>query len=244
MKKCGLLLILMLSLLLLLAGCRKSEQQRRDTEEKRMPDRMDTLVVGSLGVNCLVIDCGDGQAIVVDPGAEPGRILDAVTRRNLKVSYVINTHGHFDHIGANRAVLAATGAKLLIHAADEPHLGKASEISTMYGLTAENSPKPDRNLEDGMVLNVGTTEIRVLHTPGHTPGGCSLYFSDRKLVVTGDTLFADSIGRTDLPGGSLETLLSSIKEKLFTLPDDTVVIPGHGPSTSIGLEKSGNPYVR
>jgi len=205
---------------------------------------METLVVGSLGVNCLVIDCGNGEAVVVDPGAEPGRILDVVRRRNLTVRYVINTHGHFDHIGGNKVVLEETGAKLMIHAADEGQLVRAADVSTMYGLYAENSPMPDTYLEDGMTLNIGTTAIRVIHTPGHTPGGCSLYFPDRNMVLTGDTLFADSVGRTDLPGGSHETLVASIKNKLFILPDDTVVVPGHGPTTTIGKEKRENEWLR
>lgn len=225
-------------------SCSRSEGRRTIEEVAKMPESMETLVVGSLGVNCLVIDCGNGEGVIIDPGAEPGRILDAVRRHNLKVTHVINTHGHFDHIGGNRAVLEATGATFMIHAADEPQLARAAEVSKMYGLMAENSPLPGRHLEDGMELQVGTTLIRVIHTPGHTPGGCSLYFAERNLVVTGDTLFADSIGRTDLPGGSFETLSASIKGKLFTLPDDTVVIPGHGPSTTIGHEKRHNGYVR
>ena len=209
-----------------------------------MSDGMEAIVVGSLGVNCLLVDCGNGEAVLVDPGAEPGRILDAVARRKLKVRYVINTHGHFDHVGANKTVLEKTGATLLIHKDDEAQLGRAKEVSTMYGLMVENSPAPDKYLEDGMVLQVGTTAIKVIHTPGHTPGGCSLYFADRRTVITGDTLFADSIGRTDLPGGSFAELIASIKTKLLTLPDDTVAIPGHGPSTTIGQEKRENEYLR
>lgn len=209
-----------------------------------MADSIETIVVGSLGVNCLLVDCGNGEAVLVDPGAEPGRILAAVARRKLKVKYVINTHGHFDHVGANRTVVENTGAPLLIHKADEAQLERAKEVSTMYGLMVENSPAPNQYLEDGMMLQVGTTSIKVIHTPGHTPGGCSLYLADLKTVITGDTLFADSIGRTDLPGGSFETLIASIKTKLMTLPDDTVAIPGHGPFTTIGREKRGNEYLR
>lgn len=209
-----------------------------------MPDFMDTLVVASLGVNCLVIDCGNNEGVIVDPGAEPGRILDAARRRNLTVTHVINTHGHFDHIGANKVVLEATGAKLMIHSADEGQLTRAADVSTMYGLFAENSPMPDQHLEDGMTLSVGTTSIKVIHTPGHTPGGCSFYFPERNMVLTGDTLFSDSVGRTDLPGGSHETLVASIKNKLFTLPDETVVIPGHGPKTTIGKEKRENEWLK
>lgn len=234
----------LLLLPVLLLSCSSSGAPARVAEGKRMADSIETIVVGSLGVNCLLVDCGNGEAVLVDPGAEPGRILDAVARRKLKVRYVINTHGHFDHVGANKTVLENTGAPLLIHRADEAQLERAKEVSTMYGLMAENSPKPDRYLEDGMVLEVGTTSIKIIHTPGHTPGGCSLYLADRKTVITGDTLFADSIGRTDLPGGSFDTLIGSIKTKLMTLPDDTVAIPGHGPFTTIGQEKRANEYLK
>jgi glyoxylase-like metal-dependent hydrolase (beta-lactamase superfamily II) len=113
----------------------------------------------------------------------------------------------------------------------------------VYGLDAQNAPQPDRFLADGMRLEFGSLAIEVLHTPGHTPGGCCLFLRDQKLVITGDTLFADSIGRTDLPGGSLKQLLAAIKEKLMTLPEDVVAWPGHGPSTTIGREKHNNPYI-
>ena len=206
--------------------------------------QVETIVVGPLGVNCLVIDCGNGEGVVIDPGADPDRVLAVVNRLKLKIGAVINTHGHFDHVGGNKAVLAATGARLLIHPADAPQLKRAAEIATMYGVATENSPPPDQELADDLVLTAGSCAIKVLHTPGHTLGGCSLYFADLKTVITGDTLFAESIGRTDLPGGSHETLIRSIRTKLFTLPDDTVVIPGHGPTTTIGREKRENPYLR
>jgi glyoxylase-like metal-dependent hydrolase (beta-lactamase superfamily II) len=235
---------LLLIAVFMLLSCTQSGKPSAIVEGKRMSDSMETIIVGSLGVNCLIIDCGNGEGVVVDPGAEPGRIIDCLNRKKLKITHVINTHGHFDHVGANKGVVEATGAKLLIHPADQAQLSRAAEVSTMYGLMADNSPMPDQLLEDGMTLNVGATSIRVIHTPGHTPGGCSLYFQDRNLVVTGDTLFADSIGRTDLPGGSHETLLASIRNKLFILPNETVVMPGHGPATTIGTEKRENQWLK
>jgi glyoxylase-like metal-dependent hydrolase (beta-lactamase superfamily II) len=145
-------------------------------------------------------------------------------------------------VGGNRQAVAAFGAPLLIHEADAPMLGRAAEVSRMYGCSGENSPEPDRFLEDGMEIAFGAYRIKVLHTPGHTQGGCCLYLESERKVLTGDTLFADSIGRTDLPGGSHEQLLASIRQKLFTLPDDVTAYPGHGPETTIGHEKRNNPY--
>jgi hydroxyacylglutathione hydrolase len=166
-----------------------------------------------------------------------------VATLGLKIEKVINTHGHFDHIGANRQVKEATGAELLIHKDDSSWLSRAAEVSTMYGLKADNSPLPDRYLTDGLELTFGDCRITVFHTPGHTPGGCCLYFPAEGKVITGDTLFAESVGRTDLPGGSTETLITSIRTKLLVLPDRTNVYPGHGPESSIGHEKKYNPYL-
>jgi hydroxyacylglutathione hydrolase len=205
---------------------------------------IETIVVGPLGVNCLLLGDRESQeGVVVDPGADAEMILSAVKRRGLKIRYVINTHGHFDHVGSNKSVVAGTGAELLIHEKDLPLLANASRSATYYGLSVEQSPEPARFLTDGMILEFGKRRIEVFHTPGHTEGGCSLYLKNEKVVITGDTLFADSVGRTDLPGGSHEILIASIRAKLLTLPDDTVVWPGHGPSTTIGAERAENPYL-
>jgi glyoxylase-like metal-dependent hydrolase (beta-lactamase superfamily II) len=203
---------------------------------------LETVIVGPLEVNCYILGCEKtGEAVVIDPGADADRIIPVFSRHGLKIIHVLNTHGHFDHVGGNRTILEATGADLLIHEADIPLLSRASESAAVYGLRTENSPLPDRYLVDGMIFPVGTYEIKVLHTPGHTPGGCCLHVDG--IVITGDTLFADSVGRTDFPGGSTETLMKSIHDKLLKLPDETVVYPGHGPSTSIGREKRHNPYL-
>jgi glyoxylase-like metal-dependent hydrolase (beta-lactamase superfamily II) len=203
----------------------------------------DIVVVGPLEVNCFILGCErTREGVVVDAGADAARIIEAIERRGLTIAQVVNTHGHFDHVGANRPIVERCGARLMIHAADAPMLERAADVARAYGLQTENSPQPDAFLADGMEIAFGDCRMRVLHTPGHTQGGCCLYLEDEKKVITGDTLFADSIGRTDLPGGSHEQLLASIRTKLFTLPDDVAAYPGHGPSTTIGHEKRNNPY--
>ncbi|RII26734.1 MAG: MBL fold metallo-hydrolase [Geobacter sp.] len=204
----------------------------------------ETVVVGPLEVNCFILGCEEtGEGVVIDPGADAERVLAAVSRLGLKISHVINTHGHFDHVGGNKAVLAATGAQLLIHEGDIHYLTRAADAAAMYNLVTENSPRPDRVLEDGMTVSFGTHSLRVLHTPGHSPGGCCLYLAEEGIVITGDTLFADGVGRTDFPGCSHQALIESIRDQLMTLPDETRAFPGHGPSTTIGHERLHNPYI-
>ena len=203
----------------------------------------ETTVVGPLSVNCFIVACERSrEGIVVDPGGDVQLIAGIVRHHGLKIHTIINTHGHFDHIGGNRQALETFGARLLIHQADAPMLGRAAEVSRKYGLEGENSPEADGYLVDGMDIFFGECSLKVFHTPGHTPGGCCLYFKEEHKVITGDTLFADSIGRTDLPGGSHDQLLTSIRTKLFILPDDVIAYPGHGPHTTIGHEKKHNPY--
>ena len=203
----------------------------------------ESIAVGPLSVNCYIVACEQSrEGIVVDPGGDVELIATLVQQHGLKIHTIINTHGHFDHLGGNREALAAFGARLLIHQADAPMLSRSAEVARKYGLQGENSPEADAYLVDGMDIFFGSCRLKVLHTPGHTQGGCCLYFEEARKVITGDTLFADSIGRTDLPGGSHEQLLESIRSKLFTLPDDVIAYPGHGPHTTIGHEKSCNPY--
>lgn len=204
---------------------------------------LESLVVGPLGVNCFILGCEETrEGVIIDAGEDAGRIISAVERLGLKITQVISTHGHFDHVGANRAVVEHFKARLLIHEADAPMLERAADVARAYGLQGENSPQPEQFLTDGLEILFGTCRLTVLHTPGHTQGGCCLYLADEKTVITGDTLFADSIGRTDLPGGSHQQLLESIRTKLFSLPDDVTAYPGHGPETTIGHEKRHNPY--
>jgi hydroxyacylglutathione hydrolase len=202
----------------------------------------ETVVVGPLQVNCYIIGCEDTlKGVVIDPGDNADKIISVFSRHGLKIIHVLNTHGHFDHIGANRAILEATGADFMIHEADVPMLSMGDATAAQYGLRAVNSPSPDRCFADGATIPVGNLELKVLHTPGHTPGGCC--FLVNGILISGDTLFADSVGRTDFPGGSSETLINSIRDKLLVLADDIVVYPGHGPATSIGRERAHNPYL-
>lgn len=203
----------------------------------------ETIAVGPLSVNCFVVACESSrEGIVVDPGGDVESIIALVEKLGVKIGTIINTHGHFDHLGGNRHAVEIFGARLLIHQADAPMLSRSAEVARKYGLQGENSPEADGFLTEGMEISFGTCRLKVFHTPGHTQGGCCLYFEEERKIITGDTLFADSIGRTDLPGGSHEQLLESIRTKLFTLPDDVIAYPGHGPQTTIGHEKRHNPY--
>jgi glyoxylase-like metal-dependent hydrolase (beta-lactamase superfamily II) len=205
--------------------------------------RIRTLAVGVLSTNCYLVSDPDSQeALVIDPGAEPDRILAALRAAGAKVTAIVNTHGHWDHSGANGAVKEATGAPLLIHAADAPWLTMRQTVTGagLGLLHPVQSPPADRVLQGEEELPLGRFRLRVIHTPGHTPGGICLYLPG--VLFSGDTLFAEGVGRTDLPGGSPSALASSIREKLFSLPDETVVYPGHGAPTTIGDERSLNPY--
>lgn len=202
------------------------------------------LAVGPLSVNCIVLGCETTrEAVVIDPGGDVERIEQVVTRYGLTVVAVLNTHGHFDHVGGNHRACVVFKAPLMIHHADASLLGRAAEVARMYGISGENSPEPDSFLADGQEIVFGHHRLRVIHTPGHTQGGCCLYLEAEKVLISGDTLFADSIGRTDLPGGSHEQLIESIRTRLMVLPDDVTAYPGHGPETTIGHEKRHNPYL-
>lgn len=200
------------------------------------------LVVGPLMANCFICGCSKTkEAVVIDPGGDADTILLSLADSKLKVKYIINTHGHFDHVSANGKMKDATGADILIHPLDAPMLEKLSSNAAFFGVSVENSPPCDQTLEEGDTVSFGDITLKIIHTPGHTPGGISLYTNG--IVFVGDTLFAGSIGRTDFPGGDFNTLISSIKTKLFNMEDDIRVFSGHGPETSIGVEKRHNPFV-
>ncbi|WP_321391217.1 MBL fold metallo-hydrolase [uncultured Desulfuromusa sp.] len=201
-----------------------------------------TLPTGPLEVNCYIIGCEKTmKAAVIDPGGNADRILQRLSELKLQTVMIINTHGHFDHIGGNGDLLKATGAELIIHRDDSILLERAGEHAAAFGLRAEPSPAPTRLLNGDETLQLGELTLQVIHTPGHSPGGVCLYVDDYLFV--GDTLFAGSIGRTDLPGGHHQLLIAGIKEKLLPLPENTKVYPGHGPMTTIGEEKLHNPFL-
>ncbi|MDH4026097.1 MAG: MBL fold metallo-hydrolase [Desulfuromonadales bacterium] len=200
------------------------------------------LSVGPLQVNCFVVACQrTREAMVIDPGEDGPRILQLAESNGYQVKKIVNTHGHFDHIGANQPVKEATGAVLMMHEADLPLLQNARNHAQAYGLTVSPSPDPDKFLNEGDIFSVGEQSFSIFHVPGHSPGSICL-LSDGHLFV-GDVLFAGSVGRTDLPGGDFDALIEGVREKLFRLPADTIVHPGHGPDTTIGREKQTNPFV-
>ncbi len=204
---------------------------------------IETLPVGPIMANCYILGCEETQkAIVIDPGDEADRILMALARSKFTVEYLLNTHGHFDHVGANKKMKEVTGAVLAIHEEDEPMLSQLSASAASFGLSAQNSPLADQYLREGDTICAGSISLKVIHTPGHTRGGVCLYTPGH--LFSGDTLFAGSIGRTDLYGGDYDTLITSIRTKLLPLPKETIVYPGHGPETSIETESRINPFLR
>jgi hydroxyacylglutathione hydrolase len=196
---------------------------------------VEVLVVGIIQTNCYIVGCEETKAAaIIDPGDEAELILDKVKELGLEVKYILNTHAHFDHVGGNADLVAATGAPLAIHPAELPWL-RMKGGAALFGLPdTRQSPDPDIELREGDLLEIGNLRLEVLFTPGHTPGHVSFYERAAGIVFDGDVLFADGIGRTDLPGGDYDTLLCSIREKLLTLPAETRVCPGHGPLTTVG----------
>lgn len=200
------------------------------------------LQVGSLQTNCYIVGCEDTkEGAIIDPGGDAKRILAEVERLGLKIKYVINTHGHFDHTLANKGVVKATGASLAIHSADAPLLTQGGG-AFFFGMMGKASPPADTILEEGQVLTLGQIGLKVLHTPGHSPGSICLYSEKEGVLFDGDVLFNMGMGRYDLPGGNGSVLMESIR-RLLTLPNETTVYPGHGPPTTIGHERRSNPFL-
>ncbi len=199
------------------------------------------LVVGPIQSNCYILGCErTREAAVIDPGGDVDKILMALAKDRLNCVYIINTHGHFDHAAENKRLKEVTGAQLVIHRADAPMIMHQARSSGMWGMQVDNSPPPDRYVEEGEEIAFGDISLKVLHTPGHSEGGISLVTD--KMAFVGDTLFAGSIGRTDFPGGDYEGLLRNVREKIFSLGDEAVIYPGHGPKTTVGRERRTNPF--
>jgi hydroxyacylglutathione hydrolase len=211
--------------------------------DESKPYFLDTLIVSELQINCYLLGCSDThEAAIIDPGGDIDIITDKVAERQAIVKMILLTHGHFDHIGALDGIRKKYACPVLIHSADANAL--TNPMINLSALTGNSivSSEADQLLEDGDRILLGDLTLEVLSTPGHTRGG--ICFKHNGLVFSGDTLFNSGIGRTDLPGGNMTQLEQSIRSKLFTLPDDTLVLPGHGEPTSIGLEKTLNPFVR
>jgi hydroxyacylglutathione hydrolase len=206
---------------------------------------LEMLTVGPFQENCYIVgDETTGEGALVDPGDEAARIAIAVEQTNLEISQILITHAHVDHVGAVAALVEEYACPVLMHAEAEPMLRQLPSQAMMMGLRFGKVPNVDRHIEDGEVIPVGSLELASLYTPGHAPGHLAFYVQSEGIVFSGDALFAGSVGRVDLPGGSMEVLMKSIEERLLTLPDETKVYSGHGPQTTIGNEKAYNPFLQ
>ncbi|GAB4529223.1 MAG: MBL fold metallo-hydrolase [Anaerolineae bacterium] len=202
-----------------------------------------TLPVGMTQANCYIVGCEKTKSgAVIDPGDEGERILEAIEASGLEITQVLLTHAHFDHMGAAEEVVKVTGAPLALHPEDLPLLNAAGG-AMFFGLPSPPVPEVTMRLAADQEIKVGELTLRVLHTPGHTPGHVTFYEPNERVIFDGDVLFSQGIGRSDLPGGSHETLMRSIREKLMSLPDETLVYSGHGPATTIGRERLTNPWL-
>ena len=201
--------------------------------------------VGPLACNCTILgDEESREAIVIDPGDDVSRIAKRLNDQGLKLKQILVTHGHIDHVGGALKLKRLTGAPIFMNEADLPQLDMMEEQAGWLGVRAPETAPPDEGLAEGQVVGLEHYPAVVLHTPGHTQGSVCLHFAPLKLLVAGDTLFAGSIGRTDLPGGDSGQIIDSIESRLLPLPDETKVIAGHGPATTIGAERRNNPFLR
>ena len=206
---------------------------------------METFPVGPLACNCTIL--GDEQAqeaIVIDPGDEVGRIQRRLTELGLKLKQILVTHAHIDHVGGALKLKRLTGAPIFMNESDLPLLKMMEQQAGWLGVPTPETAPPDESLTDGLSVGLESSPATVLHTPGHTQGSVCLHFAPLKMLIAGDTLFAGSVGRTDLPGGNSDQIIDSIQTRLLTLPDETRVLPGHGPATTIGAERKSNPWLR
>lgn len=206
--------------------------------------RISSLTVGNLAVNCWFLVNGEtGEALVFDPGGEAEKIQAYVEKKGWKIQAILLTHGHADHMGGAEELRNLCGVKIYVLAEEEPMLLNAKTNLSVFIDRRAITLKADEFLRDGQEIVLGGISLKVYHTPGHTPGGCAYYCPEAGCVFSGDTLFQASVGRSDFPGGSMSELVRSVKEKLFILPDETKVYPGHGDETTIEYEKKYNPFV-
>jgi hydroxyacylglutathione hydrolase len=206
---------------------------------------LETFPVGPLQCNCTILgDEETREAIIVDPGDEITRIQRRLKELGLTLKQILITHAHIDHVGGALKLKSLTGAPIYLNEADLPLLQMMSAQAAWLGIDTPETAPPDEALIEGLNVGLKSYPAQVIHTPGHTQGSVCLHFAPLKMVLAGDTLFAGSIGRTDLPGGNFEQIIDSIQSRLLALPDETKVIPGHGPSTSIGVERKLNPFLK
>jgi hydroxyacylglutathione hydrolase len=203
------------------------------------------LPVGPLQCNCSVIgDDTTHEAMVIDPGDDIEDVLAVIAKHNLQVKQIVITHAHIDHVGGAMKLRAATGAPILLNQNDYGLLKMLDMQAKWVGMASPGSVEIDQSVAQADTLKAGSLVASVIHTPGHTEGSVCLYFPAEQKLIAGDTLFAGSIGRTDLPGGSFDKIIDSLREKVLALPDETIVVPGHGPLTTIGEERESNPFLK
>ncbi len=206
---------------------------------------LETFPVGPLQCNCTFLgDEASGEAIIIDPGEEVSRIRKLLTSRGLKLKQILITHAHIDHVGGALQLKRLTGAPIYLNENDLPLLAMMNDQAAWLGAPVPETAPPDEGLADGRQVGLAAFPANVIHTPGHTQGSICLHFVPLKMVIAGDTLFAGSIGRTDLPGGNSAQIIDSIHTRLLNLPDETRVIPGHGAATTIGRERRTNPFLQ
>jgi glyoxylase-like metal-dependent hydrolase (beta-lactamase superfamily II) len=206
---------------------------------------LETFPVGPLACNCTILgDREAGEAIVIDPGDEVGRIYRRLVELGLKLKQILVTHAHIDHVGGALKLKGLTGAPILLNENDLPLLKMMDQQANWLGVATPETAPPDESLADGLRVGLEHYPAQVIYTPGHTQGSVCLHFAALKLLVAGDTLFEGSIGRTDLPGGDYGQIIDSIQTRLLPLPDETRVLTGHGPATTIGAERRSNPFLR
>jgi len=216
--------------------------------------RVETFPLGELEANAYLVlaraserDDTSKTAVVIDPGDDPTRLIERIRRDGLALAAILLTHGHWDHIMGVGEMRAAFDAPVYLHEADLPLYLHVVEQAELFGFRAERQPTPDRQVKDGDVIEAGPFRVEVIHTPGHTPGGVCYRLASTsepgEVVFVGDTIFAGGVGRTDLPGGSWQQLLGSIRQRIFTLGDTVTLYPGHGPPTTVGKERTSNPFL-